>query len=188
MMFKYRYPQKHTKIYLIVVIIVVLAIVGWSFASGKLDSVINKDKLLARWDRYTVSQLLKQDPNNYDALIKLGISNYVLRNFNASRQAYERAVVANPEGFLVWNNLGNVLRDTVNFMDAKKAYLEAIRINPNYIPAYVNLADLYAVWPQDEEGDLQRKKIIPLLQQGLKANPENEQLQNTLKAYISANK
>lgn len=180
--------RKDKKTYWIIVAVVLVATVIWLISSGKLDQDLRKDQLLARWDRYTVNQLLKQDPNNYDALIKLGISNYVLRNFNASRQAYERAVVANPEGFLAWNNLGNVLRDTVNFLAAKTAYNRAITINPEYIPAYINLADLYAVWPQDEEGDLQRKKIVPLLQQGLKANPENEQLQNTLKAYITANK
>lgn len=187
-MFKYRYPKKHTKIYWLIVIVAVVVLAGWLFNSGKLDSVVDKDALLAGWEIYKINKTLKSNPNNYDALIKLGINNYILRDYSAALNAYERAVVASPDGYVAWNNLGNVRRDSLNFLDAEKAYLEAIKVNPNYISAYINLADLYTIWPQDQAGDKQKKKILPLLQKGIKANPDSEQLQETLKAYIAANK
>jgi len=187
-MFKYRYPKKHPKIYLIITIVVAIVIVGWLLASGQLDNVIQKDKLLARWDIYKNTQVLKKNPNDYDALIRLGVDNYIIKDLDASLKAYERATQVSPTGYLAWNNVGNVRRDLMSFWDAEKAYLEAIRINPNYIPAYINLADLYTIWPQDQKGDQQKRKILPLLQKGIRANPSSEQLQETLKAYISANK
>jgi len=187
-MFKYRYPKRHTKIYWLVAVVIVLALVGWLFLSGKLNSIVDKDNLVARWEIYKADQVIKKNPKDYDALIKLGINHYILRNYDGSLKAYEQAVAVNPNGFVAWNNLGNVRRDSLNYLDAEKAYLEAIRVNPNYISAYINLADLYTIWPQDQEGDKQKKKILPLLQSGIKANPSSEQLQETLKAYIAANK
>ncbi|MBU1092776.1 tetratricopeptide repeat protein, partial [Patescibacteria group bacterium] len=163
-MFKYRYPKKHAKVYLVVAVVVVAIMFSWLGTTGSLDNIIRKDKLVARWEIYKSNKVLEKTPNNYNALVKLGINSYILRNYTDALNAYERAVASYPAGYVAWNNLGNVRRDSLSFVDAEKAYLEAIKINPNYIPAYINLADLYTIWPQDQEGDKQKRKILPLLQ------------------------
>ena len=187
-MFKYRYPKKHTKTYILIANVLVVVIVGWLFSDGKLDNLIHKDMIVARWNIYKSTRILEKTPTDYNALIELGISKYVMKDYAGSLNAYERAVVAYPAGFVAWNNLGNVKRDMVNFSDAENAYLNAINVNPHYIPAYINLADLYTIWPQDQAGDKQKRKILPLLQKGVEKNPGNAQLQEALKAYVAANK
>ncbi|MBU1082988.1 tetratricopeptide repeat protein [Patescibacteria group bacterium] len=188
LMFKYRYPKQITKFYQTIIFVVLAVVLSWLGVIGTFNNTISKDRLVARWEIYKSNKVLEKTPNNYNALVKLGINSYILRNYADALNAYERAVASYPAGYVAWNNLGNVRRDALSFADAEKAYLEAIKINPNYIPAYINLADLYTIWPQDQEGDKQKRKILPLLQKGIKANPDNDQLQETLKAYVSANK
>jgi tetratricopeptide (TPR) repeat protein len=63
-------------------------------------------------------------------------------------------------------SLGNLERNLGNPAAAEDAYQRAIRIEPDYIPARLNLADLYR-----ETG--REALVIPLLQYALKAAPDS---------------
>ena len=148
----------------------------------------NTDILVARYNIFKLQKTLSSKGDNPDVLVELGVNYYVAKDLNKAIDANVRATSLNPDDFIAWNNLGNVYRDLVDFWLSRDAYQKSIKINSNYIPAYLNLVNLFNIWPEDEEGDDMRKRIVPLLKQALEANPENGTLQATLKAYVSSTK
>ncbi|WP_437733584.1 multiheme c-type cytochrome [Sorangium sp. So ce1335] len=71
------------------------------------------------------------------------------------------------------NNLGIVFTRTGKPRDAEQAYLAALRIEPAYVPTYVNLADLYRELDRDADG-------VALLQRGITRVPEQAELLHAL--------
>jgi tetratricopeptide (TPR) repeat protein len=105
-------------------------------------------------------------------------------NFQAAETAYQQKdyataanliaqeVGVNPTavGYNLW---GNILRDSGDNATAKAKYEQAINLDASYISAYINLATIY-----QDEGNIDKAKEI--LNQGLTANPDNTDLQNSL--------
>ncbi|WP_437957573.1 multiheme c-type cytochrome [Sorangium sp. So ce119] len=71
------------------------------------------------------------------------------------------------------NNLGLVFTRTGKPRDAEQAYLAALRIEPGYVPTYVNLADLYRELGRDEDG-------VALLRRGVTRLPDQAELLHAL--------
>jgi len=63
-------------------------------------------------------------------------------------------------------NVGNVNRGIRRLEEAEQSYRTALSLNPQFVPAYVNLADLYRAWGRDDEGQA-------LLREGLEQVPES---------------
>jgi len=179
--------RKNNNFWIKVLLVVLIFVLGAVYQTHQ-DGFWNTDQLIAKYNIFKLERSLANNPNNTDLLLELGVNYYIVRDLNKASDTYIKITELDPDDFMAWNNLGNVSRDLVNFWEAKDAYKRALEINPNYIPSYINLVDLYAIWPIDEEGGKIREKIIPILRKGLQLNPENETLQATLKAYISANK
>jgi predicted CXXCH cytochrome family protein len=66
-------------------------------------------------------------------------------------------------------NFGNVLVRVRRLKEAEAAYNKAIEIDPNFVPAYINLADLYRAQNRDAEGK-------QLILQAIKIQPDNGSL------------
>lgn len=58
-------------------------------------------------------------------------------------ETYQMALVLNPNLVDAHSNLGNLYKATGNFENAKKCYLEAIRIKPDFPIAWNNLAGIF---------------------------------------------
>ncbi|WP_437579048.1 multiheme c-type cytochrome [Sorangium sp. So ce887] len=71
------------------------------------------------------------------------------------------------------NNLGLIFTRTGKPRDAEQAYLAALRIEPGYVPTYVNLADLYRELGRDADG-------VALLRRGITRLPEQAELLHSL--------
>lgn len=71
------------------------------------------------------------------------------------------------------NNLGLIFTRTGKPRDAEQAYLAALRIEPGYVPTYVNLADLYRALGRDADG-------VALLRRGITRLPEQAELLHAL--------
>ncbi|WP_437774910.1 multiheme c-type cytochrome [Sorangium sp. So ce1097] len=71
------------------------------------------------------------------------------------------------------NNLGLVFTRTGRPRDAEQAYLAALRVEPGYVPTYVNLADLYRELGRDADG-------VALLRRGVARLPEQAELLHAL--------
>ena len=62
-------------------------------------------------------------------------------------------------------NLGNSYGEQQRFTQATASYMTALRLDPDHVPACVNLADLYRVQGRDDLGE-------PLLRRAIEARPE----------------
>ncbi|WP_437287556.1 multiheme c-type cytochrome [Sorangium sp. So ce406] len=71
------------------------------------------------------------------------------------------------------NNLGLVFTRTGKPRDAEQAYLAALRVEPGYVPTYVNLADLYRGLGRDADG-------VALLRRGITRLPDQAELLHAL--------
>lgn len=87
---------------------------------------------------------------------------------NATRE-YIETLKENADRPETHANLGNVLVRVRSLKEAEAAYEKAIEIDPNFVPAYVNLSDLYRAQNKDDEG---RK----LLLKAIKIQPEDGSL------------
>ncbi|MGP4844158.1 multiheme c-type cytochrome [Marinobacter sp. 1Y8] len=70
-------------------------------------------------------------------------------------------------------NLGGFEAAQRRLAAAERAYQNAIETDPNYAPAYANLADFYRATDQDDKG-------LEVLQQGIKRQPEAGALHHAL--------
>ena len=100
-----------------------------------------------------------------------------------AKEAYQAKKLKEAESYLaqaeslrqtaeLYNLWGNVLRDQGKREEAKEKYREAIEKDKKFITAYLNLATLY----QEEEN---YAKALEVVEEGLKYNPDNQDLLNT---------
>jgi tetratricopeptide (TPR) repeat protein len=68
---------------------------------------------------------------------------------------------------------GNILRDSGDSTTAQSKYEQAINIDAGFVEAYINLSNIY-----QQSGNMD--KVEAILNQGLTANPNNVDLQNSL--------
>ena len=56
---------------------------------------------------------------------------------------FEKAVRANADHYIAWNNIGVLLFHAAYHPEAEKAFKRALQIEPSYIDAYINIFDLF---------------------------------------------
>ncbi|MGA7980534.1 MAG: tetratricopeptide repeat protein [Chromatiaceae bacterium] len=143
-------------------------------ALGALDSLGPPQRLLAvslLWDdfkavRIEAARLLAvlppgQLPDRVRRQLDQGIREYIaVQEFNAER----------PEAQL---NLGTLYADQGNYQAAELAYRRAIKLQPRFVPAYVNMAQLLSGLKREQEAD-------GFLRSGLQLNPKSADLEHAL--------
>ncbi len=77
-------------------------------------------------------------------------------------------------------NLGIFYTERFDWGDAEHAYRTALRLDPNFVPALVNLADLYRLKGADDKGE-------PLLLEALKREPKNPEAHEALGLWLVRN-
>ena len=75
-------------------------------------------------------------------------------------------------------NLGLIYSQTRKFAKAQHAYEKALRLDPQWIPALVNLADLYRVQGRDAEGE-------QFIKRGLDSEPNNADLHHAYGLWLT---
>jgi tetratricopeptide (TPR) repeat protein len=86
------------------------------------------------------------------------------RAFDAAIAEFEAAQRANLDRPEAWMNLGNLHARRGDTARAEEAYREALRREPAFVPAYVNLADLRRAEQRDDAA-------VAVLREGLRAAP-----------------
>lgn len=136
----------------------------WQFANGLLDDPslsvrMEAGRLLAPFLR----QL--NDPGEQTRLQR-AIDDYITaQQFNAER----------PEA---QSNLGTLYARMGDMQAAEKAYQQALTLSSQWVPAYINLVDVYRASGRDEEG-------LALIKKGIALLPENGDLQHALGLWQS---
>ncbi len=88
------------------------------------------------------------------------------RRLDTAISEYLAAQAANAEYPWSHVNIGNLRRDLGDLAAAEHAYNQALALEPEYIPAAINLADLYR---SQEKDDL----VLPLLRETAAGHPDN---------------
>lgn len=87
-------------------------------------------------------QILKDDPNNTDALHLLGILMAQQGNYQQACEFLEHALAINPADAQIHNSMGNVLNNLQNFERALYHYQEALKSHPQNPVLHNNIGSL----------------------------------------------
>lgn len=109
-------------------------------------------------------RILKRDLNNPDGLYGLAIIAAENHNFDAARDIFLRALKADPERAHIWADFAKVLHNLKDPAGAERALQNALNLDPDFAPAYLQLG-LMALAQGETE------KAISLLEKSLQLNP-----------------
>lgn len=179
---------------------------------------LNKvNELIAEKDFETakeiLNKLLSEDENNLEALKLLGLCNVNLGFFTEGKNNFETVVKYSNDDATSWFYLASCYDNLDDFLHAKTAYLEVIKLRENYLDAYKSLGVIYIKMQKPEKAfELALKGLeifeedyllfylagtaslamgeyevsIPYFEKAIKLNPTNAQLYNNLgTAYLS---
>ena len=85
-------------------------------------------------------------PNDAQVLLSLGDAHFGDGNVNEAYSAYRNAYDADNSVLRAKLQLGVITKGSKAFQEAKTAFENILAINPNYGPAYRELAETYYVW------------------------------------------
>jgi tetratricopeptide (TPR) repeat protein len=95
---------------------------------------------------------LELDPKSIDAHINLGSVYQSLMQPEKSLQTAFKVIELDPGSFMAYNNLGCALGDVHQLDAAREAYITSNLLNPNYLTAIINLAQLEVKCGNHERG------------------------------------
>ncbi len=179
-----------------------------------LDMLMTLDLVTKNWKEAerTLSRLRSVSNNSYMAFLAEGRLHEAQRRFEDASRAYERAMLSapgeseplvsfvklavaqghaaramarleslltvSPEHPIAHGLLGEVFTIVGRYSDAESQFREAVRLNPRWITPWLEWAGL---WRSQRNPDMAAK----ILQDGLQANPESEELQMLIAAVYS---
>lgn len=120
-----------------------------------------------------VAQGLKKDPNNELGWLNLGVYRKMLGDYQEAANIINYVAIVWPDDYAPYNNLADLYQFySKNYPLAEKNWLKVIELRPNYLQAYENLYNLY----KDPNYKEKEAKALPVLLQGLGANPKSIEL------------
>ncbi len=142
----------------------------------------NLGDLLGRLGRHEQAiaefqRAIEDEPGRAEYVYNLGVQLAAAGKAEAAIEAYESAAAMTPDP-RPHNNLGLIHESRGDYEKARRCYLDALRIAPEFTLAYANLGNLLVKQGQLEEA---RK----MYQKGLETNPEDAGLHNAL-GYLLA--
>lgn len=90
-------------------------------------------------------------PNNAQVLLSLGDAYYGDKNVNDAYSAYRNAYDADNSVLRAKIQLGVITKYSKAFNEAKAEFEKVLQANPNYGPAYRELAETYYLWALNDE-------------------------------------
>jgi len=100
--------------------------------------------------RNLVKSVLREDPDNVDALNLMGGIRIAQGAHNDAEAFFRRAVVIAPDFAVAWSNLGASLREQGNFEEAVEALERALSLEPGNVEWHSYLGTMLLVWGKEE--------------------------------------
>lgn len=114
--------------------------------------------------------LLRQNPNNADALHYYGILAHQTGRQDVALDLMDKAVRLAPSNPALNSNRGEVLRALGRLDDARQAYVRATRLAPDFADAWLNLALVLVGLERFSDAERAAKKCVRLAPQALEAH------------------
>ena len=89
-----------------------------------------------------LEKLIKKFPKNSYLLNLIGLTYQYLNDYNSSINFFISALKNDEKNIAAMNNLANSYKKQLNFFEAEKIYKKVINIDPDYVHALNNFANL----------------------------------------------
>lgn len=122
----------------------------FSLAWDNLGKVFRVQNKLSK-SKIAFKNLLKIDPNNYEALVSLGTLYVKLAEYEKGIDCYKDSLKINPSNARVFLSMGHALKTLGKRKECESSYHNAIKFYPNSGEAYWSLANLKTYKFSDEE-------------------------------------
>jgi tetratricopeptide (TPR) repeat protein len=96
-----------------------------------------------------VTALLKEDPDNIDALNLYGQICHETDRFDEALKSFEHVLSLRPDDLEALNFYGIILKSVGRLDDARNAFIKALEIQPRALGAYSNIVDLEKFTPDN---------------------------------------
>ncbi|MBU2109622.1 hypothetical protein KKB71_01520, partial [Patescibacteria group bacterium] len=130
-------------------------------------------------DIQDIIQKLKEDYDNMQLWLQLGLLRKLLGDYDGAIEAWQFVNLIRPNNFVSFGNLGDIY--SLYLSDKKKAeenYLKALENGPDQIYLYEKVYEFYRYTIKDNA------KVKEILKKGIDLNPNNSQyLQNLLNNF-----
>ncbi len=109
-----------------------------------------------------ISLVKINDPLSPEEHFQLGMIYLSSKEFSSAQKQFKNYVKQKPKDYLGWFYLGVCEQELNRYQKASRAYKKTISLNPDYAPAYNNLADLYLKKHKLTQAEELVKKAIEL--------------------------
>ena len=106
------------------------------------------------------NQTLKQEPENLEAIYGLGIICQYEEKYEDAKTYYERALSLYDGNGAILNSLGVVTANLGDNESARNSFEKAVQIDPTFLDAQKNLAEIYITTKEYEKGIETYQKIL----------------------------
>ncbi len=96
------------------------------------------------------SEILEDEPKNFDILHLLGIISFQLKDYKKSSELISEAIKINPKDAETYNNMGIALKELNQFDIAHNNFCNAIKLKPDYAEAHYNCGVILKELEQEE--------------------------------------
>ncbi len=116
------------------------------------------------------------DPGFISARFNMAVTYENTGKYRNAAQAYRELLDIEPENAQFWYSLGNIYIKLKYFENAFEAFSKAVSFNPTDYESFIAIAEIYNLKNQTSES-------IRVLEEALKSDPENANLNYRLAAY-----
>ena len=148
-------------ILLIVVSLVILFLAFMSYSWLDLDGPQVKTNIAPK-QRKPVQLPVYEKTADAMELYERGKEDHKNGRLNRAKMWYEKALIADPGCVVALNNLGVLLIKDRNYPAAVSRFEKAIRLKPEYVDPYYNLACLFALTDRPEQALRYLKRAISI--------------------------
>ncbi len=118
-------------------------------------------------------RVLRDDPDNVDAIHLLGVIRHQNKDFVAAESFYRQAVQLQPRYVQAWTNLGSLMQELQRWDDACACFRKAVAVEPASAPSWISLGRVFA-----KAGDLLAAEDA--YRQAIRYDPDNAEAYNNL--------
>ena len=170
--------KKSTLLIIISFIILFLAFISYSWLDFNGPQV---ETNVVPKQRVPVQRAVHEKTADAMGLYERGKEDHKNGRLNSAKMWYEKALIADPGCVVALNNLGVLFIKDKNYPAARSSFEKAIRLKPEYVDPYYNLACLFALTDQPEQALRYLKRAVsidPQVKEWAKKDTDLENLHN----------
>lgn len=132
-------------VFVVFVFLIVIILLLLSRGNNSSQTNITGTNPLIESYRNQLPQLAEtaKDNNNATAIRNYAVALYATGDLEGAKEQYVKEKELNPNDPVLYNNLGNIYRDSGEYQLAVESYQKSIDLDKAQLNVYVNLANLY---------------------------------------------